>query len=252
MLLPPLLKRLTQLPRGIARSRCCADRKRGNLRTAFAVPGQEPNGCGSAGRSRLAPVHLAARLDHVLEGAEAGARRADKHGHVAGAMLVLPHAHMRFRNLLPGEDLAHARIDAPLDHELVGLARLLEMGEMRALDALLMHPHIARVHGEVVASGAGAKHDHAAALHHETGNGEGRFARMLEHAIDIYALAGDLPDRLPELAHFLVPGIIFGRANGRHLAPAIEVLAIDDALGAERHDEVALLLVGHDADGVRT
>src|SRR6478609_5954215 len=118
----------------------------------------------------LAAMHLLAGFDHVLEGAEAGARRADKHGHVAGAMLVLPHAHMRFRNLLPGEDLAHARIDAPLDHELVGLARLLEMGEMRALDALLMHPHIARVHGEVVASGAGAKHDHAAALHHETGN----------------------------------------------------------------------------------
>src|SRR6476619_1693530 len=72
----------------------------------------------------LAAMHLLAGFDHVLEGAKPGARRADEHGHVAGAMLVLPHAHMRFRNLLPGEHLAHARIDPPLDHQLIGLTRL--------------------------------------------------------------------------------------------------------------------------------
>src|SRR6476646_2378391 len=72
----------------------------------------------------LAAMHLLAGFDHVLEGAKPGARRADEHGHVAGAMLVLPHAHMRFRNLLPGEHLAHARIDPALDHELIGLTRL--------------------------------------------------------------------------------------------------------------------------------
>src|SRR6476469_8395934 len=72
----------------------------------------------------LTAMHLLAGFDHVLEGAQPGARRADEHGHVAGAMLILPHAHMCFRNLLPGEYLAHARIDAALDHQLVGLARL--------------------------------------------------------------------------------------------------------------------------------
>src|ERR1700687_5720417 len=46
---------------------------------------------------RLAAVHLPARLDHVLEGAKSGARRADQHGHVARPVLVVPHPHMRFR-----------------------------------------------------------------------------------------------------------------------------------------------------------
>src|SRR3546814_18422878 len=36
----------------------------------------------------------------------------------------------------------------------------------------------------------------------------------------------------------------------RSLAPAVEVLAVDDALGAERHHIVALALIGNDADGV--
>jgi hypothetical protein len=46
-------------------------------------------------------------------------------------------------------------------------AGLIEIGEMAALDALLAHPDVARVEGEVVAGGAGAEHHHAAALHHE-------------------------------------------------------------------------------------
>src|SRR5581483_5037280 len=194
--------------------------------------------CGPARTRRLAAVHLAARLQHVLKGAKPGAGRADENRHVARPVLVLPHPHMRLRDLLPGEHLAHARIDAPLDHELVGLARLHQMGEMRALDALLVHPHIARVHGEVVAGGAGAEHDHAAALHHEARHREGRFAGMLEHAVDVHALSGDVPDGLAEPAHFLAPGVVFRRADLGHLAPAVELLAVDHALGAERHDEV--------------
>ena len=34
------------------------------------------------------------RLDDVIEGSEAGARRGDQNRHVAGPMLVLPHLHM--------------------------------------------------------------------------------------------------------------------------------------------------------------
>ncbi len=75
---------------------------------------------------------------------------------------------------------------------------LLQIGEVRALDALLMHPEIARVHGEVVARRAGADHDHAAALHHLHRDRERRLARMLEHEVDVDALAGDVPDRLAE------------------------------------------------------
>src|SRR6476620_8252679 len=121
---------------------------------------------------------------------------------------------------------------------------------MRALHALLMHPHIPGIHGEVVTGSAGAEHYHAAALHHETRHREGRFAWVLEHGIDIDALAGNLPDRLAEIARLFQPHIIFGGADRRHLAPAFEVVAIDHALGAERHDEVALLVVGHDTDGI--
>ena len=55
---------------------------------------------------------------------------------------------------------------------------------------------------------------------------------------------------LPNLRHLFGPGVVFGRADFRQLAPAIEVLAVDHALGAKRHDEVALVVLGHDADGV--
>ena len=110
--------------------------------------------------------------------------------------------------------------------------RLLQMREMRALDALLPHPDVARIEGDVVAGGAGAEHHHAAALHDEARHRERLLARMLEHDVDV-ALAGDVPDRLAELARFLGPVVVFGRVHLRHLAPALEVLAVDDALGAE-------------------
>ena len=73
---------------------------------------------------------------------------------------------------------------------------------------------------------------------------------MLEHEVDVVALAGDLPDGGAELAHLLEPGVVLGRADLGHLAPAVELLAVDDAAGAELHDEVALVVLGDDADGV--
>jgi hypothetical protein len=36
--------------------------------------------------------------------------------------------------------------------------------------------------------------------------------------------------------------LYFGRADGWHLAPAVELVAVDDALGAELHDEVRLVV----------
>src|SRR5436190_595647 len=98
-------------------------------------------------------------------------------------------------------------------------ARLFQVCEVRALNALLAHPHIARIEGEVVTRGAGAEHHHAAALHHEARHRERLLARMLEHDVDV-ALAGDLPDCLAELARFLEPRVVFGRVHRGHLAPA--------------------------------
>ena len=177
-------------------------------------------------------------------------RRADEHRHVAGLVLVLPHARVRLGNLRPRKDLGHGGVDTPLDHQLVGLCSLQQVGEVRTLHALLMHPQIARVHGEVVAGRAGADDHHAAALHDEHGDRKRGRAGMLEHEIDVVALAGDLPDGGAELAHLLEPRVVLGRADLGHLAPAVELLAVDDAAGAELHDEVALVVLGDDADGV--
>ena len=56
---------------------------------------------------------------------------------------------------------------------------------------------------------------------------------------------------LPNSRHFLHVVVVAGDVvDVGQLAPAIEVVAVDDALGAELHDEVALGLVGDDADGV--
>src|SRR5712664_4573895 len=72
---------------------------------------------------------------------------------------------------------------------------------------------------------------------------------MLEHRIDV-VLAGDIPDRLAEFARLPDPAVVFRRADLRHLAPAVEVLAIDDALGAESEHVLPLALVRDDTDGV--
>src|SRR6185312_9146013 len=147
----------------------------------------------------------------------------------AGQVLVLPHLHVRVRDLLPREDLAHARIDALLEHEAVGERGLFQVCEMRALNALLPHPDVTRIERQIVAGGAGAEHDHPAALHDEAGDRERRLAGMLEDDVDV-ALSGDLPDRLAEAARLFGPGIVFVRADLRHLTPAIEILAVDESL----------------------
>src|ERR1700722_20112314 len=109
---------------------------------------------------------------------------------------------MRVRNLLPREYVAHARIDAAINHEAVGGTCLFQMREVRALDALLPHPDIARIEGDVVSRGPGAENDHAAALGHQARHRKRRLARMLEHDVDV-AFTGDVPDRLAEAARFL-------------------------------------------------
>src|SRR5665213_4393550 len=106
---------------------------------------------------------------------------------------------------------------------------------MRALDALLPHPDITRIKGDVEAGGAGAEHDHAATLDHHRRHRESLLARMLEHDVNI-ALAGDVPDRLAEAARFLAPIVIFGGIHLRELAPALEFLSVDRAFGAEIED----------------
>src|SRR6476659_10932137 len=72
---------------------------------------------------------------------------------------------------------------------------------------------------------------------------------MREHDVDV-ALAGNLPDRLAELARLLDPAIVFRRADLRHLSPAGKLLAIDHTLGAQLSHIIALAFIRDDADGI--
>src|SRR3546814_9337369 len=80
------------------------------------------------------------------------------------------------------------RTDTLFPYTTLFRSRLQEVGEVAALDALLAHPHEARVEGDVVAGGAGAEHHHAATLHHEAAHREGLLTGMLEHEVDVVAL----------------------------------------------------------------
>ena len=73
---------------------------------------------------------------------------------------------------------------------------------------------------------------------------------MLEHEVDVVALAGDLPDGGAELACLLHPRCIFRCVDRGHLAPAVELLAVDDAARAELHDEITLVVFGNHTDGI--
>ncbi len=74
---------------------------------------------------------------------------------------------------------------------------------------------------------------------------------MLEDEVDVVALAGMFPDRRAELAALLhVLGIARLVVDVGKLAPAVEVVAVDDAARAERHHEVLLRRIGDHADGV--
>ena len=55
---------------------------------------------------------------------------------------------------------------------------------------------------------------------------------------------------LPNLRASLTQSLYSGVLDLRHLAPALEVLAVDDAVGAEVHHVVALRIVGDHADRI--
>src|SRR5512139_3534894 len=72
---------------------------------------------------------------------------------------------------------------------------------------------------------------------------------MLEDDIDI-AFTGNFPDRLAEAARFFRPLAEFWRVNRWHLSPALEIFAVDDALGPEVENVFNLRLDGDNPDCV--
>src|SRR3569623_970665 len=69
---------------------------------------------------------------------------------------------------------------------------------------------------------------------------------MLEDDVDV-TFAGDVPDRLAEAPRLLGPVVELGRVALRQLAPALEVLAVDDALALL---VIAVVLISLDDDVV--
>ena len=102
----------------------------------------------------------------------------------------------------------------------------------------------------IIARGTGADDDHAAALYDQHRHGKRRFTRMLENEIDVCAFARYLPNRRTEFPRFLHPRVELGRIDLRQLSPTVEILAIENALGAELAHEIRFFVVGNDADGI--
>lgn len=168
-------------------------------------------------------------------------------------MVVIRHALMGFRQVLPGEGFTEAGIKPALNHQLVRFRRLFEGCEMTALDAFLAHPHITGVKGEVVSGGASAEDDHAAALRHHAGDWERSFARMLKHHIDVITFAGDVPDGAAKAAAALHIGVEAVRII--HIwqsAPAIEIAAIDNADSAHAGHVLCFFIARDHSDWLGT
>ena len=120
---------------------------------------------------------------------------------------------------------------------------------MRALQALLAHPVVAKVERRVVAGRAGADHDHAAGLAHEARRRQRGLARVLEHDRRVLLLAERLPERRAERARALEPLRVLDVVRpARQLAPVIELAAIDHADRAELLAELVLAVARDDRD----
>ena len=87
------------------------------------------------------------------------------------------------------------------------------------------YPDVTRIERDVVAGGSGAEHHHTAALDDQTRHRERRFAGVLKHDVDI-ALAGNVPDRLAKAPRLFHPGVVFGRADFRHLTQHLNSLRL--------------------------
>src|SRR6476620_4158039 len=74
---------------------------------------------------------------------------------------------------------------------------------------------------------------------------------MFEYDIDV-AFAGDVPDSIAETPGLFRPGRKLRRIHRRHLAPAVELLAVDHTLGAKIEDILGSRLIGDHRNGVCT
>src|SRR6266581_6352570 len=181
--------------------------------------------------------------------AQPRARRVHQAGHVPMRVAVLVHELVHVRDLLEGEGLGEARVDLARRDQVVQGLRLLVVGEVRALKALLPHPEVAQIGDRGVAARAGADDDHAARVADEDRGRHGVLARVLEDDARAPALAHHLPEGGAEGARALQPLAVALRVLPvRRHPPVRELLAVDAALGAEPRAELDLVLARDDRD----
>src|SRR5438552_8050235 len=180
---------------------------------------------------------------------QTGPRRVHQAGHVPVRVAVLVHELVHVRDLLEGEGLGEARVDLAGRDQVVQRLRLLVVGEVRALEALLAHPEVAEVGDRGVAARAGADDDHAARVADEDRGRHGVLARVLEDDAGAPALAHHLPEGGAEGARALQPLAVPLRVLPvRRHAPVGGLLAVDAALGAEARAELDLVVARDDRD----
>src|SRR5437867_9152562 len=113
-------------------------------------------------------------------------------------MAILVHELVDVRDLGEGERLGEARVDLAGRDQVVQRLRLLVVGEVRSLEALLPHPEVAEVRDGVVAARAGADDDHPARITDEDRGRDRVLPGVLEDEARTLALAHALPDRRAE------------------------------------------------------
>src|SRR3954454_3662430 len=200
---------------------------------------------GTCTTPAMGSAHLRVDRSGALGGlAQALLLGADEDGDLASVLVVL-HQLVGLRDAIEAQGTPQHRSDGARLDELVCLQALVGIGEVRAQDLLLLHPQVAHVEVQVEARGAGADDDLAERLDGEHRRGERGRADVLED--DVGGAAEDLLDRLAEPARLLEARLLlFGRLAALAHHPA-ELAAVDEALGAELLDQLALLVGVDDA-----
>ena len=83
-------------------------------------------------------------------------------------MLIAAHFHMCFGQVDPIKGFRQTWVQLVFAHQPIGGGGLLEIGKMRALKALLMHPHVAHIKGQIVTGGASADDHHTTFFAYES------------------------------------------------------------------------------------
>src|SRR5690349_10670052 len=201
-----------------------------SLTSCSPVSGVAPGDPAVSGVPEAVDRRLVARTLLRVGDAQAPMRRQGEYADLALVQVLvdvvgrLPHVLHRVR-------LGQGGVDKPTVDEVVRLPGLAVVREVRADDALEVHPQVPVVVLVQVPGRRGAGDD-GAALAGDVGAGaEGLASRVLEHDVDVLApreLADAAPETLP------LPLVLGGLVLPEPVALSGALGAVDDQLGAHR------------------